>query len=76
MIKKQTKNQSIYAYHFGFIVMDRRSYFADQAVAFKSERVRFQDADFICGEFDSIERMLKGSRNAVPKKVLVTQLST
>lgn len=41
MIKKQTKNQSIYAYHFGFIAVDRRSYFADQAVAFKSERVRF-----------------------------------
>ena len=41
VIKKQTTNQSIYAYHFGFIVMDRRSYFADQAVAFKSERVRF-----------------------------------
>lgn len=41
VIKKQPKNQSIYAYHFGFIVMDRRSYFADQAVAFKSERVRF-----------------------------------
>lgn len=24
MIKKQTKNQSIYAYHFGFNAVDRR----------------------------------------------------
>ena len=24
MIKKQTKNQSIYAYHFGFIAVDCR----------------------------------------------------
>ena len=41
MIKKQTKNQSIYAYHFGFIVMDRRSYWTfETSSATKSEEKR------------------------------------